>query len=128
MQCHSKPVKPERLGLIGREHFGRIFATDGADPDQVKYSRELGHDGGLPFVIEAAFARITDIPRLRLFRASTGHPRSATLSAARRLMVAFSLRGLLRDRHIVGRTPGLIGVSSRRRPSRSSIAASRPPC
>jgi DNA topoisomerase VI subunit B len=61
MQQHSKPVKPERLGLIGREHFGRIFAVDGADPDQVKYSRELGHDGDLPFLVEAAFARIKDL-------------------------------------------------------------------
>ena len=43
MQQHSKPVKPERLGLIGRDHFARLFAADGADPDQIKYSRELGH-------------------------------------------------------------------------------------
>ena len=111
MRRHSKPVKPERLGLIGREHFGRIFATDGADPDQVKYSRELGHDGGLPFVIEAAFARVTDMSSTPLI---SGINWSPAISDPFRWSVGLwsqSLRGLLRDRHIVSMTPGLIGVS-----------------
>ena len=112
MQQHSKPVKPERLGLIGREHFGRIFAVDGADPDQVKYSRELGHDGDLPFVVEAAFARIKDLSSTPLvsginWSPAIGDPFRWSAGA----WSHHSLRGLVRDRHILAGTPALIGVS-----------------
>ena len=112
MQQHSKPVKPERLGLIGREHFARIFAVDGADPDQVKYSRELGHDGDLPFLVEAAFARIKDLSSTPLvsginWSPAIGDPFRWSAGA----WSHHSLRGLVRDRHILAGTPALIGVS-----------------
>ena len=112
MQQHSKPVKPERLGLIGRDHFARLFAVDGADPDQIRYSRELGHDGDLPFVVEAAFARIKDLSSTPLvsginWSPAIGDPFRWSASA----WSHHSLRGLMRDRHILAGTPALIGVS-----------------
>ena len=106
MRQHSKPVKPERLGLIGREHFARLFAADGADPDQVKYSRELGHDGDLPFVVEAAFARIKDLSSTSLvsginWSPAIGDPFRWSAGA----WSHHSLRGLVRDRHIARMQP-----------------------
>jgi DNA topoisomerase VI subunit B len=56
MQEHSRPVKPDALGLIGEEHFRDVFCVDGADQDRFKYHRVLGDDRGLPFVVEVAFA------------------------------------------------------------------------
>jgi hypothetical protein len=112
MRQHSKPVKPERLGLIGRDHFACLFAADGAEPDQVKYSRELGHDGDLPFVVEAAFAPIKDLSSTPLvsginWSPAIGDPFRWSASA----WSHHTLRGLVRDRHVVAGTSTLIGVS-----------------
>jgi hypothetical protein len=56
MQDHSRPVKPEVLGLIGENHWREAFLAIGADLAGFKYSRILGHDHDLPFVVETAFA------------------------------------------------------------------------
>jgi Histidine kinase-, DNA gyrase B-, and HSP90-like ATPase len=56
MQDHSRPVKPEVLGLIGENHWREAFLAIGADLAGFKYSRILGHDQDLPFVVETAFA------------------------------------------------------------------------
>lgn len=56
MQGHSRPVKPEALGLIGEDHFRNVFAADGADEERFNYCRMLGEQRGLPYVVEAAFA------------------------------------------------------------------------
>jgi DNA topoisomerase VI subunit B len=57
MQEHSRPVRPEALGLIGEEHFrDNVFAVDEADDTRFKYCRVLGEDQGIPFIVEAAFA------------------------------------------------------------------------
>jgi DNA topoisomerase VI subunit B len=60
MQTHTRPVKPEALGLIGEDHFRRVFTWDEADQARFKYCRILGEDRGLPFVVEAAFAPATE--------------------------------------------------------------------
>jgi DNA topoisomerase VI subunit B len=56
MQQHSKPVKPAALGVIGRDHLARRFEALGCDMKVFSYSKALGEEGGLPFVIETAFA------------------------------------------------------------------------
>lgn len=56
MQRNTRPAKPEALGLIGEEHFRSVFETDDADQSRFKYTRTLGEDLGLPFVVEVAFA------------------------------------------------------------------------
>jgi hypothetical protein len=60
MRQQSKPVKPENLGLIGKDHFAERFAAAGADPRTFKYRRALGESDGLPDVIETAFAWCPD--------------------------------------------------------------------
>ena len=55
MQAHSRPVKPEDLGVIGEEHFKRSFESAGADPETLAYRKVLEVSEGLPTVIEVAF-------------------------------------------------------------------------
>lgn len=59
MQSVSKPVKPLRLGAIGREHMQRWLVSYGVDPETIEHS-EYGRDAqigddDLPFVVEVAF-------------------------------------------------------------------------
>lgn len=56
MQSISKPVKPERLGVIGRQHMQAALVSYGASAESVEYGREakIGDDR-LPFVVEVAF-------------------------------------------------------------------------
>jgi DNA topoisomerase VI subunit B len=49
MQSLSKPVPPEKLGIIGEEHFRRVFGKE------LKYSHKKGVDNGIPFVVEVAY-------------------------------------------------------------------------
>jgi hypothetical protein len=70
MQRHTKPVRPERLGLIGEKHLRERLLGMGVLPESFTYSKKLG--GGkstnpkngtgdkpcfseLPFVLESAF-------------------------------------------------------------------------
>jgi DNA topoisomerase VI subunit B len=55
MRNVSKPVKPSRLGFIGKEHMQSALAAYGADRG-VEYSRqaEVGEDG-LPYIVEVGF-------------------------------------------------------------------------
>ena len=55
MREHSKPVQPQRLGMIGQEHLQSYFESLGAA--NVKYQRKAFIDNdGLPVVLEIAFA------------------------------------------------------------------------
>ncbi len=61
LQQYSKPIKPAVLGVIGREHIAARFADHDADLDTFEYRRSLQHDAnGLPYVLEVAFAALTD--------------------------------------------------------------------
>ena len=57
MQAHSRPVKPQDLGIIGEEHFRRRFEAAGCDMETFDYRKDLDDDSdGLPVVAEFAFA------------------------------------------------------------------------
>ena len=60
MQAHSRPAKPEDLGIIGGEHFKRCFENAGADPETFAYRKVLEVSKGLPAVIETAFGYCPD--------------------------------------------------------------------
>jgi hypothetical protein len=62
MQRHSKPVKPEQLGIIGRAHFEARSAAYGAEPESFDYRVVRDTVDGVPSVLEAAFAWL---PQLR---------------------------------------------------------------
>lgn len=53
MRKHSRVVKPQRLGVIGKPHLSTMLAYYGANKD-VEYRRAFD-DSQLPFVIEVAF-------------------------------------------------------------------------
>ena len=56
LKRHSKPVRPEALGVIGREHLRALFTGAGANPNSFRYKRSVGIDeDGLPCVVETAF-------------------------------------------------------------------------
>ena len=55
MRQQSKPVKPQDLGLIGKDHFATRFEAAGADPRVFRYKRAFGETEGIPDVIESAF-------------------------------------------------------------------------
>jgi hypothetical protein len=56
MRKHSKPVKPNHLGIIGVEHFKQRFLAAGGNPDTFKYQCRKGMTpDGIPYVVEFAF-------------------------------------------------------------------------
>jgi DNA topoisomerase VI subunit B len=54
MRLETKPVKPESLGVIGKEHLMARFIESNGDPDSFKYRRTLSADP-TPEVYEFAF-------------------------------------------------------------------------
>jgi hypothetical protein len=55
MKQHSKPVRPEQLGIIGEKHFRARFLKAGGALDTFKYQQRKGVSDGVPYVIEFAF-------------------------------------------------------------------------
>jgi len=56
MKEESKRIKPEMLGLIGKEHLAKRFEAAGCVMESFTYKRKLDHDeAGLPEVVECAF-------------------------------------------------------------------------
>jgi DNA topoisomerase VI subunit B len=106
MRRHSSPVKPQALGLIGKDHFRRVFETDGADPESFKYCRMLDTDyDGLPFVVEVAFAPASTTSQLAGVNWS-----AAIVNPFRSLSAWQSLDSVLREQHVRGDAPVLIAV------------------
>jgi DNA topoisomerase VI subunit B len=63
MRAHSVPVKPQVLGVVGKEHFKTRLAALGGEMDTFKYVCERGETDGLPWVIETAFVWTPDTAR-----------------------------------------------------------------
>jgi DNA topoisomerase VI subunit B len=55
LQKHSKPVKPQDLGLIGKNHLLACFKGVGLEPETFRYQKAVGETDGLPWVVETAF-------------------------------------------------------------------------
>jgi DNA topoisomerase VI subunit B len=60
MQRHSRPVNPQELGCVGKDHLTARFKAAGADLETFKYRRTFGDRNGIPEVIEAAFGWCPD--------------------------------------------------------------------
>jgi hypothetical protein len=55
VQKHTRPVRPELLGVIGEEHLRRLSVRLGGEPQSFKYFPSPGHDDhGRPYVVEIA--------------------------------------------------------------------------
>jgi DNA topoisomerase VI subunit B len=55
MQANTKIVKPEALGVIGKDHLATRFEQIGCEMKRYQYTRVLDVDDGLPCVVETAF-------------------------------------------------------------------------
>ena len=55
MQARTNPVKPKRLGLIGRDHLASRLRPHGCKTESFAYKRVNGQTRGVPWVLEAAF-------------------------------------------------------------------------
>jgi hypothetical protein len=55
LQKHTRPVRPELLGVIGEEHLRALCEESGGEPKSFKYFLSPGHDAnGVPYVVEIA--------------------------------------------------------------------------
>ncbi len=61
MQRHSKPVKPNALGTIGKEHLRHRFADAGCEMDSFQYRKVADTTEGVPWIVETAFGWAPDI-------------------------------------------------------------------
>jgi hypothetical protein len=67
MRENSTPVKPEQLGIIGKDHLQRRFAAAGCRLESFEYKRITGgHSEGLPWLVETAFGWCPQASRRRL--------------------------------------------------------------
>jgi DNA topoisomerase VI subunit B len=56
MKAQTKPVKPDRLGVIGQQHLATRFKALGCEMKTFNCKKVLGETDGLPWVFETAFA------------------------------------------------------------------------
>jgi DNA topoisomerase VI subunit B len=61
MQEHSRPVKPDHLGVIGRDHIATRFAELGGEMESFAYRKITGETDSLPWVVEIAFCWRPDL-------------------------------------------------------------------
>jgi DNA topoisomerase VI subunit B len=55
LQKHTRPVRPELLGVVGEEHLRRLCTSVGGEEQSFKYFASPGYDAeGLPYVVEIA--------------------------------------------------------------------------
>ena len=66
MKAELKPVKPDLLGVIGRDHFRQRFEAIGAEMESFDYKCIKDTTDDIPWVIETAFCWCPDIPMKRL--------------------------------------------------------------
>ncbi|MHB8953849.1 MAG: hypothetical protein ACYC4U_12840 [Pirellulaceae bacterium] len=55
MKANSRPVKPERLGVIGKDHIEKQLRSLGCGDASIRYEKKMGESGGIPWVLECAF-------------------------------------------------------------------------
>ena len=66
MKAETTPVKPEKLGIIGRGHIMAKFAQLGWLEETFQYRKITGEVDGVPWVFEAAFAGCPDADYRRI--------------------------------------------------------------
>jgi DNA topoisomerase VI subunit B len=66
MKTFSKPVKPQLIGIIGREHMRRRFTEAGVAPESFSYQRKLEVPNEVPTVVEVGFGYCPDASERRL--------------------------------------------------------------
>jgi DNA topoisomerase VI subunit B len=65
MQAATRPVRPQQLGIIGKDHIAKRLEIAGVNPETFNYRCMLRDDDGIPAVIETAFGYCPDGPPAR---------------------------------------------------------------
>jgi DNA topoisomerase VI subunit B len=60
MKAYTKQVKPEALGIIGKDHLAARCVALGAEMESFQYRLAKGETDGVPWVIETAFVWLGD--------------------------------------------------------------------
>jgi DNA topoisomerase VI subunit B len=55
MKEQSKPIKPDMLGVIGKEHFRQRFSAIGCEMESFDYRKVIDTTDGAPWIVETAF-------------------------------------------------------------------------
>jgi Histidine kinase-, DNA gyrase B-, and HSP90-like ATPase len=66
LQEHSKPVKPNDLGLIGKNHLLACFKGVGLEPETFRYQKAVGETEGLPWIVETSFGWCPNLGKRRI--------------------------------------------------------------
>jgi DNA topoisomerase VI subunit B len=56
MKRNTKPIKPARLGFIGKEHLAKRFEAMGCEMETFNYRKVVEEKNGVPSILEVAFA------------------------------------------------------------------------
>jgi len=56
MKGAARPIKPGKLGLLGKQNIAACLVAYGGDPQSFRYKLLQGVDDGVPWLAEAAFA------------------------------------------------------------------------
>jgi DNA topoisomerase VI subunit B len=51
---HTRPVRPELLGVIGEQHLRQLCIDSGGEPQAFKYFLSSDYSAGVPYVVEVA--------------------------------------------------------------------------
>jgi DNA topoisomerase VI subunit B len=63
MQAQARPVKPAALGVLGAKHLATRFRALGCQMETFQYRKTMSEPGGVPWVVEVAFACRPDVQR-----------------------------------------------------------------
>jgi len=67
MRENTKPVKPNDLGVIGKDNLAAKFGAVGCEMKSFDYRKVIAeNDEGLPFVLETAFGWCESLPQRRM--------------------------------------------------------------
>jgi hypothetical protein len=66
MQRHTRPVKPTKLGVIGKDNIAARFDDLGCEMASYRYQLRKGYARGVPWLVEVAFAWNEDLDEQRL--------------------------------------------------------------
>jgi len=105
---HTKPVAPKALGVIGRPHLERRFAEEAYESGSFHYHKVQGTEGGVPWVVEAAFGWCPDEVERRIIAGINWSP--AIINPFRRLRDAWGLDYLLSTQRIETDDPVILVV------------------
>jgi DNA topoisomerase VI subunit B len=109
MHEHSQPVKPDKLGVIGRDHVAKLFAAAGCEMQSFEYRKAFSTiDDDVPWVVEAAFAWCPNAETRDLLTGVNWSP--AIVNPFRELTHFASLDSILVQQECGGEQPVIVVV------------------